>query len=72
MFAPVEEDGEVKVMFLRVTSKKDTKSFHLDEQDVSYADYQDVIEILPAPAVVVKGRRIYHHFKKSISIFQKW
>ncbi|XP_073947824.1 uncharacterized protein [Choristoneura fumiferana] len=68
---PVEEDGEVKVMFLRVIGKKDAKIFRLDEQDISYVDYQDVIEILPAPAVVIKGRRIYHHFRKSISIFEK-
>lgn len=66
----VEDDGEIKVMFMRVVDKC-AKRFRLDEKDVSYVDCQDVIERLSNPEIVKRGHRIYYDFKTSINVFEK-
>ncbi|XP_048001800.1 uncharacterized protein LOC125238480 [Leguminivora glycinivorella] len=68
---PVEEDGEVKVVFLRVAGKKDARLFRLDERDINYVDSEDIIKILPNPTVVKKGLRVYYQFDVSIDVFEK-
>lgn len=68
---PIEDDGEVKVMFLRVVGKTDAKRFRLDDQDISYVDFKDIIKILPTPAIMKRGHRIYYQFETSIDVFEK-
>lgn len=66
----VEEDGEVKVMFLRVVDEN-AKRFRLDEKDISYVDYTNIIQKLPTPEVIKKGHRSYYQFQKSVNVFEK-
>ncbi|CAG9793034.1 unnamed protein product [Diatraea saccharalis] len=66
----IDEDGEVKVVFLRAVTK-DAKRFRIEETDISYVDYEDIITILPTPAIVKRGHRIYYEFKTAINIFEK-
>ncbi|KAJ2937178.1 hypothetical protein O0L34_g19289 [Tuta absoluta] len=66
----VEEDSDLKVMFLRVVTK-DAKRFRLDEKDICYISYDDVIKILPAPAVIKRGHRTYYEFKTAIDVFEE-
>lgn len=66
----VEEDGEIKVMFLRVVDKN-AKRFRLDVNDVCYVDFEDVIKKLPNPKTVKAGQRTYNEFKNSIDVFEK-
>lgn len=66
----VEEDGEIKVMFLRVVDKNATR-FRLDENDICYVDCEDVIQRLPNPEVVKRGHRVYYQFRNSVNIFEK-
>lgn len=42
----VEEDGEIKVMFLRKKNTEKT-AFTPDENDISYIPFDHVIQILP-------------------------
>ncbi|CAG5003275.1 unnamed protein product [Parnassius apollo] len=63
----IEEDGEIKVMFLRVVSN-DTKKFRVDKKDISYVNYEDVISILPVPSLLEKDM---YKFTDSIDIFEK-
>ncbi|CAG4983415.1 unnamed protein product [Parnassius apollo] len=63
----IEEDGEIKVMFLRVVSN-DAKKFRVDEKDISYVNYEDVISILPVPSLLEKDM---YKFTDSIDIFEK-
>ncbi|CAH2101692.1 unnamed protein product [Euphydryas editha] len=63
---PIEEDGELKVMFLRVVSE-DAKTFRIDTNDVSYVGYEDIIRILPTPAFLGKGQ---YEFETPIDVFE--
>lgn len=58
----IEEDGEVKVMFLRVVDEK-AKRFRLDDKDISYVDFEDIIQKLPVPNVIKQGHRSYYQFE---------
>lgn len=64
---PIEEDGEVKVMFLRVVSD-DAKTFRIDTNDISHVSYEDIIKILPIPAFLGNGQ---YKFDTPIDIFEK-
>lgn len=66
----IEDDCEIKVMFLRVVDKN-AKRFRLDETDISYVNYEDIIKVLPKPESIKRGHIFYYQFKNSIDIFEK-
>lgn len=63
----IEEDGEVKVMFLRVVGD-DAKIFRIDSNDMGHVSYEDIIKILPTPAFL--GNRQYR-FETSVEVFEQ-
>lgn len=63
-------DGELTVTFLKVCNKEGNL-FKLDEGDVADVLYEDVIEKLSLPCLIVKGDRVFYDFKKAINVFEK-
>lgn len=66
----VDEEGEVKLMSLKVTNN-DASLFKADEEDISYVSFDDILEILPNPSLILKGNRVYYKFPKSLDVFEK-
>ncbi|KAG6443763.1 uncharacterized protein LOC115456138 [Manduca sexta] len=66
----VDEDGEIKVTFLRC-QQNSTKMFKMQQHDVSYVTYEQVVKILPTPKLQIKGSRSFYYFDESMDIFEK-
>lgn len=66
----VDDDGEVNVTFLKSTGT-DANIFAIDDEDVSYISFDQIIKILPEPKLKLKGSRQYYCFTDKIEIFEK-
>lgn len=66
----VDEDGEVKVTFLRCL-RNAANMFRIDGKDVSYIAYEQIIKILPKPQLQKKSNRDYYYFEENIDILEK-
>lgn len=62
------EDAEVKVMFLKSASGQDSNLFVMDDEDVAYISYIQILEILPEPDIKVMGNRIFYSFKCKLDL----
>ncbi|CAG5004590.1 unnamed protein product [Parnassius apollo] len=49
----LEDDGEIKVIFLR--AYKGATKFKLDENDIAFVEFNDIIKILPTPKQIIKN-----------------
>lgn len=65
-----DEDAELTVMFMKIRDDKG-QMFSIDENDVSGVAYENIIEKLPNPQIVLKGKRIFYTFPISIPVFEK-
>lgn len=66
----VDEDGEIKVTFLRC-QRNSAKIFKLEQNDIAYVPCEQVVQILPTPRLQKKGSRSYYCFDEKIDIFEK-
>ena len=66
----LEDDGEVKVMFLKACDNTLT-IFKLDDNDVAYISFEQIQKILPMPTVIQKGDRLFYKFPYPIEVFEK-
>lgn len=66
----MEEDGEIKVMFLRSTDDSG-KNFQVKENDISYIRFDEVLGILKNPSLKMKGNRIFYQFDVPVDIYEK-
>ncbi|KAL3282220.1 hypothetical protein HHI36_005414 [Cryptolaemus montrouzieri] len=66
----VHEGGEVKIMFYKTVD--DTgRRFKQVETDISYEPYDNILEIVPNPNIIEKGKRIYFDFDEPLNVFEK-
>lgn len=65
-----KDDGEVKVLFLKVCGEAGSL-FRVDENDISYVEFEKILGILPPPSLVIKGDRVYYKFTSSIDVYEK-
>lgn len=66
----VDEDGEIKVTFLRC-QRNSARIFKTEQNDVAYVPCEQVIKILPTPKLQKKGSRSYYCFDENMDIFEK-
>ncbi|KAL4709635.1 hypothetical protein ACJJTC_007366 [Scirpophaga incertulas] len=66
----VDEDGEIKVAFLRC-QRNSAKMFKLEQNDVAYFPCEQVIKILPTPKLQKIGSRGFYCFDENMDIFEK-
>lgn len=69
--ADLEEDGEIKVMFLRVCKLEGKQAFKADPQDISYINFHDILEVLPSPAVCSRRDEIFYIYTKNVPVFEQ-
>ncbi|CAH0550451.1 unnamed protein product [Brassicogethes aeneus] len=67
----IEEDGEVRVMYLRVCKLNKKQVFKIDENDISYVRYEDITSILPSPIIISHKCIQYYQFEKDIDVFEQ-
>lgn len=65
----VDEDGYIKVMFLR-SNDSTSANFRIEENDISYIQKEAVIKILENANIKLKGGRIYYNFNHPIDILE--
>ncbi|XP_063234925.1 uncharacterized protein LOC134537909 [Bacillus rossius redtenbacheri] len=63
----VDEDDEIKVVFLKLVSKNENV-FLIDDTDVSYINTENV---LPQPCLLVKGNRLYYKFPSFVEVHER-
>lgn len=66
----VDDEGDVKIMFYK-TLDNTGKRFKAIETDISYEPYENIVEIVPNPKTVVKGKRVFFNFDKPLNVFEK-
>ncbi|CAG5013946.1 unnamed protein product [Parnassius apollo] len=65
----LEHDGEIKVIFLR--AYKGATKFKLDENDIAFVEFNDIIKILPKPKQIIKNEKVYYNFQEQLDIYEK-
>nr|CAH7751031.1 unnamed protein product [Callosobruchus chinensis] len=65
------QDSEIKVAYLKLCDCQNGDLFKLgEENDVSYVQEDQILEVLPEPKLLIKGHRIYYKFPRSIDVFE--
>lgn len=65
-----EEDGEIRVTFLKLCDNKG-QLFRYDADDVSDITMDQVVQKLFYPNIVLKGNRIFYKFGLPVDVFEK-
>lgn len=66
----VDDEGDVKIMFLKSTSQ-DGKTFKDSGEDISFVKFEQITCKLPVPDLKPQGNRLYYQFSGSVSVFEK-
>ncbi|KAL3286237.1 hypothetical protein HHI36_000748 [Cryptolaemus montrouzieri] len=66
----VDEEGEVKIMFYKNVDDAG-RQFKKVETDISYEPYDNILEIVPNPKIIEKGKRIYFDFDDPLNALEK-
>lgn len=64
------EEGEIQVTFLKISNECGTL-FKIDEQDVSDVKWEEILNVLPVPNIIMKGNRVFYKFPKAVDVFEK-
>ena len=65
-----DEDGELTVTFLKVCNENGTE-FKINDNDIADVPYEDVIEKLPVPNLIVKRNTVFYKFKEPVDVYEK-
>ncbi|CAB3228673.1 unnamed protein product [Arctia plantaginis] len=70
MCTGVEEDDELEVIFCKICD--DTgKKFRINDDDISFIAWDQVLKKLPSPNLKMRGQRIFYTFNESIGVFER-
>nr|CAI5835664.1 unnamed protein product [Callosobruchus analis] len=65
------QEGEIKVAFLKLSDCEKGDLFKMgEENDVSFIQEEQILEVPPEPNLIIKGHRIYYKFPRAISVFE--
>lgn len=70
MCTGVEESNEVQVVFCKICDETG-KNFKINDDDISFITWDQVIKELPAPDLKMKGQRIFYAFNESVDVFER-
>ncbi|GBP66217.1 TBC1 domain family member 4 [Eumeta japonica] len=62
-----DDEGELTVTFLKVCNEDGTE-FKINDNDIADVPYEDVIEKLPIPNLIVKRGKVFYKFKTPTSL----
>ncbi|GBP76231.1 40S ribosomal protein S3 [Eumeta japonica] len=66
-----DDEGELTVTFLKVCNEDGTE-FKINDNDIADVPYEDVIEKLPIPNLIVKRGKVFYKFKTPVKIMLPW
>lgn len=66
-----EDDGEVTVQGLKLMNDDGTEFSNIDESDVSNVPFENIIEILEEPKIVLRKRLLLYKFDRAVDVFEK-
>jgi hypothetical protein len=66
----IEDDGEVKVMCMRVM-KDSGRLFKVDEKDVSYVDFTQIVSVLPQPNIKQVRNSVFYEFEGNVDVLER-
>lgn len=68
----VDNEGDIKVTFLK-SVRNNAKDFKVDNKDISYVSYEQVLKIMPMPQLIKEANHnLYYHFDNDIDIYEKF
>lgn len=65
-----EDENELRVTFLKICNQKG-QTFRIDEQDISDVSFDQIIQKLDNPDLIVKGRREFYQFSTLVDVFER-
>ncbi|CAG9792730.1 unnamed protein product [Diatraea saccharalis] len=63
-----DEEGDIRVTFLKVSNEAGTL-FKIN--DMSDVKWEQILTILPVPNILMKGNRVLYEFSKPVDVFEK-
>ncbi|XP_039283002.1 uncharacterized protein LOC120351095 [Nilaparvata lugens] len=66
-----DDDGEVTVQGLKLANDSGTEFFVADENDISYIEFESILEILSDPKIIIKNRLLLYKFPQKINVYEK-
>lgn len=67
----VEEDGDVKVMCMKGVGDSG-RLFKVDDKDISYVQFDQILQVLPEPDVKRVRNTIFYEFKGNFDVFESF
>lgn len=64
------DDGEIEVMSLKTRSTENVL-FKQDDNDICFIRFDQILEILPEPTIVMQGNRVLYKFPKKINVQER-
>ena len=66
----IDDEGEIKIMCLKANDSK-RRTYHTDEHDISYVNFDQILAILPQPKLTLRGNRIFYEFIVPLDMYEK-
>nr|CAH7768592.1 unnamed protein product [Callosobruchus chinensis] len=58
-------------MFLKVCKFQNSQTFKANDNDKSFVNYDQILEILSAPHIFTDKNRLYYKFNEDVDVFEK-
>lgn len=65
-----EEENDLRVTFLKICDGK-VQTFKIDENDISDVSFDQVIQKLDSPDLILKGKRVFYKFPALVDVFEQ-
>lgn len=65
-----DDENDLRVTFLKICDHK-VQTFRIDDKDISDVSFDQVIQKLDNPDLIVKGKRIFYRFSTQVDVFER-
>lgn len=65
-----DDENDLRVTFLKICDQK-VQTFRIDDKDISDVSFDQVVQKLNNPDLIVKGKRIFYKFSTQIDVFER-
>ena len=65
-----DDENDLRVTFLKICDKK-VQTFRIDDKDISDVSFDQVIQKLDNPDLIVKGKRMFYKFSTQVNVFER-
>ena len=65
-----DDENELRVTFLKICAHN-AQTFRIDNKDISDVSFEQVIQKLDNPDLIIKGERIFYKFSTQVGVFER-